>query len=161
MNDFGLKKNLTTQGLPEKFSGNEKEEPVEIWVRKWRSAKILNEWTEDQAQLLFVTLLTGSAAVWQYNRSLDKETAEWTNDQWIEELKEKYSGFIKSDEKSYSIQELTKLRPEKYETLTSFNLRHRKYLSNISKSMYTADLIKDIYLIFVLRPGISYSSDSS
>ena len=52
MNDFVFKKNLNTQGLPEKFNGNEKEEPVEIWVRKWRSAKILNDWTEDQAQLL-------------------------------------------------------------------------------------------------------------
>ena len=87
MNDFGFKKNLTTQGLPEKFNGNAKEEPVEIWVRKWRSAKILNDWTEDQAQLLFVTLLTGSAALWHYKRSLDKETEQWTNDQWIEGLK--------------------------------------------------------------------------
>jgi hypothetical protein len=49
---------LTTQGLPDKFSGEDRSEPIEIWVRKWKSAKTLNEWTDTQSQLLFVTSLT-------------------------------------------------------------------------------------------------------
>ena len=137
---------LTTQGLPDKFTGEEGKEPVEIWVRKWESAKILNGWTEKQSQLLFITLLTGSASLWQYNKSLDKKTEEWTNDQWIKAMQERYSGLIKSDEKKYNLYELAQMRPEAHETLMSFNLRHRKYLAHIPTNMYTAELLRDLYL---------------